>query len=360
MVRRCLGQVSLSRLTKFRFYVNSTTGASQWEHPSGPAYAGQPAATPQPAYYAPVQPQYGQPAATPQQGYYPPAQQQYAQQGFAPPQSAAQPAAPAKTGIMGKLSNLDPKAQTALAVGGGLAAGALLEHEIDEFKGRPHFPQHGGNHHVFGTMAGLIGAAGAGVLGTKLFGGMGQSAQAAPLPPAPSAYPAMSPQAPGYPASPPGAAAYPVQAQPPPAYPGQPVQPGAPGSGPGLGGLGKFAVGSAVGVAGALAVNEASSLFHHHQGGASAGAPTAAGGGGGMTSFLGGITHSGPRLVIHAAAYADRDVTDKVKARISPDQILTIENMNDEFGDPWPEANRKMFSVLYQYGDRPLEVWAGR
>jgi hypothetical protein len=65
-------------------------------------------------------------------------------------------------------------------------------------------------------------------------------------------------------------------------------------------------------------------------------------------------------LTIHAAAFADVDVTAKVRARVSPEQVLTIENLTDEFGDPWPEAKRKMFSVLYQFGDRPLEVWAGR
>lgn len=332
--------------------MNATTGASQWENPSGPAYASQPAATPQP-------------------GYYPPAQPQYPQQGFALPQTAAQPAAPANTGIMGKLSNLDPKAQTALAVGGGLAAGALLEHEVKEFT-TPHYPHHGGHHHVLGTMAGLMGAAGAGALGAKLFGGMGQSAQGAPPPPAPQGYPAQAPGAPGYPASPPiapgypaaplGAPAYPAQAPPPSGYPGQPAPPppGAPGSGPGLGGLGKFAMGGAAGMAGALVASEASNLLHHHR--SQDGASTAVGGGGGISSFLGGITHTGPRLYIHVAAFADRDVTDKVRALVTPQQEFTLEGgkMKDEFGDPWPEVGRKMFSIMYQYGDRPLEVWAGR
>jgi len=321
--------------------------------PAQPQYNGQPAATVQPAYYAPTQPQYGgQPAATVQPNSYPPPQPQYGQQAFAPPPIAGQQAAPTKTGILGKLSNLDPKAQTALAVGGGLAAGALLEHEIDEFKDKPHFPHHGGGHyHIFGTMAGLIGAAGAGALGTKLLGGMGQSAQAAPPPPASQPY--LGTQA--------GAPAYPAQTPPPPAYANQPVPPpGAPSSSPGMGGLGKLAMGGAAGMAaGALAVGGASSMLHHYHD--QGGAPTAAGGGGGaMSSFLGGITHSGPRLIIHAAAYADKDVTDRVKALVTPDQVLSIGNLNDEFGDPWPEAKRKMFSVLYQYGDRPLEVWAGR
>ena len=67
--------------------------------------------------------------------------------------------------------------------------------------------------------------------------------------------------------------------------------------------------------------------------------------------------YSGPRLIIHAAAYADRDITDKVKAKVTPDQVLTLAKWNDEFGDPWPEVGRKSLSILYQYGDRPLEIW---
>jgi hypothetical protein len=78
--------------------------------------------------------------------------------------------------------------------------------------------------------------------------------------------------------------------------------------------------------------------------------------------FFGGPAQSGSRLTIHGAAYADMDVTAKVIALVTPDQVLSLDckKLNDEFGDPWPENGRKSFSVLYQYGDRPLEVWAGR
>jgi hypothetical protein len=283
---------------------------------------------------------------------------------------------------MGKLGNIDLKAQTALAVSGGLATGALLEHEIEKF----HISGHGGHHNVLGTMAGLIGAAGAGALGAKLFGGMGQAAQAAPPPSAPPTYPALPPGAPAYPASSPGAPVYPIQAPPPPVvYPSQPMPPVAPASGPGLGGLEKLEVGGAAGVAGALATSGASNgastgaptpaakpelgsaasvtgalAASAASSGASAEAPTVAGESDGKASSLDSPTHSGPRLIIHGAAYADKDVTEKVRALVTPEQVLNFGNFNGEFGDPWPENPRKVFSILYQYGERPLEVWAGR
>ena len=97
-------------------------------------------------------------------------------------------------------------------------------------------------------------------------------------------------------------------------------------------------------------------LLHHHDGQGQE--SIASGGIGRIGSFLGGAT--GPPLHIHAAAYADRDVTDGVRSLVTADQKLTITNLFDEFGDPWPEAKQKGFNCLYQYGDRPLEVWASR
>ena len=292
--------------------MNQTTGALQWDHPSA-----------------------SQHPSTPQSSYYPSPQPQYTQQGFAPPPAAAQSPVPAKAGIMGKLSSLDPKAQTALAVGGGMVAGAFMEHEVEEFSDRPHFSHHhhAEQHFGLGSMAALLGSAGAGALGAKFFGRKGQTAQTVPQ-------------------------AYPVQAPPPPGYPGQSPPPGNPNSGPGFGSLGNFAAGGAAGMAGAFAAHEASNVLHHHHHQNQGGVPTTAGGSGGTGSFLGGLTYSGPRLTIHAAAYADADVTDRVRALVSPEQVLTIKSMNDDFGNPWPEVDRKSFTVLYQYGDRPLEVWA--
>ena len=242
---------------------------------------------------------------------------------------------------MGKLSNLDPKAQTALAVGGGMLAGAFLEHEVEEFSERPQYSHHHAERHFgLGSITALLGSAGAGALGAKFFGRKGPAGAQS------------------------GSQAYPVQQAtlPPSGYPGQSLPPlGNSNSGHGFGSLGNFAAGGAAGMAGAFAVHETSNLLHHHHHQNQGGVPptTAGGSGGGMGSFLGGPMYSGPRLTIHAAAYADVDVTDRVRALVSPEQVLTIKSMKDEFADPWPEVERKSLSVLYQYGDRPMEVWAG-
>jgi hypothetical protein len=183
-------------------------------------------------------------------------------------------------------------------------------------------------------MAGLLGAAGAGALGAKLsgfFGGRKGSGQASPPVGAVPAYPG--------PISPAPAPAAPVAASP----------------GPGFGGPGAFAAGPAAG----YALGEAANPFYHgNPGGPPPGVTTGEGAG----SFFGGFAQSGPRLIIHGATYADADVTAKVMALVTPDQVLSLDckKLNDEFGDPWPENGRKGFNVLYQYGDRPLEVWAGR
>ena len=71
--------------------------------------------------------------------------------------------------------------------------------------------------------------------------------------------------------------------------------------------------------------------------------------------------NSGPRLTIHAAAFADKDVTGGVRTLANTDQQISLQKkLTEEFGEPWPEAKRKGLSILYQYGDRPMEVWAGR
>jgi hypothetical protein len=255
------------------------------------------------------------------------------------------------------LSNLDPKAQAALAVGGGLAAGALLEHEISGSTGpRQHWGHQGGEHHLLGSVAGLLGAAGAGALGAKLLGGKGQAAQNASLSQLPQSHPTMQQPTPlqGYPGPQPAAPNY---STPPPSY--GPVPPAPPGGPPNssLGGLGKFAAGGAAGVVGALALDEASHVFH--QGGKDE-APPPPGGppDSGIGSLFGRPTPSCPRLHIYGATISDKDVTDACRTKIDPDQSLKIGDMVKEFGDPWPENNVKQFTCLYQYGDRPLEIWA--
>jgi hypothetical protein len=70
-------------------------------------------------------------------------------------------------------------------------------------------------------------------------------------------------------------------------------------------------------------------------------------------------TGPAPPLHIICAAYADQDVTNIVRRMVTPGQVLTVDtnNMIQHFGDPWP-GNRKQFSVLYTYGQRPWELAA--
>ncbi len=76
-----------------------------------------------------------------------------------------------------------------------------------------------------------------------------------------------------------------------------------------------------------------------------------------MPAALGG--GNAPRLNIICAAYCDRDVTNAVRSLIKPGQILEVDTnkLVEMFGDPWPD-NRKQFSVLYSYGQRPWELAA--
>jgi hypothetical protein len=182
-------------------------------------------------------------------------------------------------------------------------------------------------------MAGLLGTAGAGALGAKLSGCFGKkdNAQATPPVAAASAYPGPIPPAPA------------------------PAAPVAAGPGPGFGGPDTFAAGTAAGYASGGVANP---FYYGSPGGPPPGATTGESAG----SFYGGLAQPGPRMITHGATYADMDVTAKVIALVTPDQVLSLDckKLDDEFGDPWPGNGRKSFSVLYQYGDRPLEVWAGR
>ena len=78
-----------------------------------------------------------------------------------------------------------------------------------------------------------------------------------------------------------------------------------------------------------------------------------------MGSLQGGPFKAGPRLIIHAATFADKDITETIRTLVSTEQQISFQKkFTEEFGDPWPEAKRKGLSILYQYGDRPMEVWA--
>jgi hypothetical protein len=249
-------------------------------------------------------------------------------------------------GVFGKLSNMNPKTQTALAVGGGVLAGAFLDHEVHEHTGAPVYQQNSGHHHMLGDVAGLLGAAGVGALGAKFFGKKTQAAQPG-MPP--QGYPPMQPGAPVY-----GAPAFPSVGPP----PGNPGTNPSPGFG-GLGSLGKLAAGGAAGLAGGLAVGEATNFFHHHNQNAS-NPPPAPGVGGGALSFFSNMTNPEQSLHILAATYSDKDVTYTATQMINSQQQLFLENIIEAFGDPWPEVQRKSFSAVYQYGNRPLEIFAGR
>jgi hypothetical protein len=250
-----------------RFYIHSASNTSQWDHPG---YAAQPA-TPQP----------------------PPA---YSPYGSAAPQTGGQTAGQGERGIMDKVNNLDPRAQTALAVGGGVVAGALLEHKFEEF-------EHHHHHHNKHGLEGLLGAAGGGALGAKMSGLSGLS---------------------------------------------------------GLLG-GKQSAGQGYGPTHNYTPHATGGNWGRHQkpNGHRPGAAPGAAAGWGPAAYK--PRHSGPPLFIHAAAFADADVTDRVRRLVTHEQTISIEcaKFKEEFGDPWPESDVKMFNILYQYGDRPYEVWAG-
>lgn len=206
-----------------------------------------------------------------------------------------------------------------------------MGHEMTEHK--PHF---GDRHNIFGSMATVIGSAGVGALGAKLFGGKTKPQAASPPQPAPSPAHAATW------ASPPPYQSYPAVHSSPSVYP-VPMGPPMPLNGPNHGQYGTAMSGA--------------TNFSHNQHQPMSPPPTT--GSGATGAFYGGSSPSGPRLIIHAAYFADKDVTEKVRMLVRPEQKISFEKMKDEFGDPWPEAERKALSILYQYGDRPMEVWAG-
>jgi hypothetical protein len=190
-------------------------------------------------------------------------------------------------------------------------------------------------------MTTFLGGASVGALGAKFFGGR------KPNQPTYDASSASHPQYPGYHTSPPPEPFYPAQSPPFPVHTSQMMPPG-PGHYAG-------AVGAAAGATSMMAVNAVSNYPQNHYHQPPGGLPATGG------TFHSGSFNSGPRLVIHAATFADKDVTEKVRMLVNSEQQISIQKkMTEEFGDPWPESTRKGLSILYQYGDRPMEVWAGR
>ncbi|KAE8446366.1 hypothetical protein EG329_012115 [Mollisiaceae sp. DMI_Dod_QoI] len=70
-------------------------------------------------------------------------------------------------------------------------------------------------------------------------------------------------------------------------------------------------------------------------------------------------TGPSPPLHIVCAAYSDQDVTHIVRRMVTPGQSIDFDGdtFAVHFGDPWP-GNRKQFSVIYAYGQRPWELAA--
>lgn len=65
-----------------------------------------------------------------------------------------------------------------------------------------------------------------------------------------------------------------------------------------------------------------------------------------------------PPLNIYGAVFADQDVTAVARSLAARDQTLSLkgETLVTQFGNLWPETARKSFSMLYSYGDRPMEL----
>jgi hypothetical protein len=68
-----------------------------------------------------------------------------------------------------------------------------------------------------------------------------------------------------------------------------------------------------------------------------------------------------PRLKIHAAVFADLDITDKVQSMVTVDQTLSLDCMraNEYFGSVW-YGTRKAICILYQYEGREMELLVTR
>lgn len=202
---------------------------------------------------------------------------------------------------------MDPKMQTALGVGGGMLAGAALEHEVSEFTH---------HHHHLGPMGALLGA---GALGSALGGMFGKKNNAQPVQ-SPQSSVAPVPTPPAVPAAPtPGYSAPPPGGAPSTAKPNH---------------LANVAMGGLAGVAGAAAIEGVSNMVHHHHHEGGVPPPGATN----LGQFMGGSSYKGPPLYIHAAAFGDKDVTHQVRSMVDEQQqfVIKMGESKTTFGDPWP------------------------
>jgi hypothetical protein len=80
--------------------------------------------------------------------------------------------------------------------------------------------------------------------------------------------------------------------------------------------------------------------------------------GGGLSGLAQSFGFSNrPHLQIHSANFGGLDVTERARNLIKPDQTLSLDTncAYNVLSDPWP-ANLKSILILYQYGNRPLEL----
>jgi hypothetical protein len=118
-------------------------------------------------------------------------------------------------------------------------------------------------------------------------------------------------------------------------------------------------MGAGAGVATAMAAHGVSNTLHHKQQEPHAGSGPSFG-----ASLMNHMSNAGkPRLIIHAATFCDADITQKVRNLVKDDQTFVTagDKLVESFEDPWPESGKhRGFVVLYQYGERPMEVLAAK
>ncbi|KAF4345563.1 hypothetical protein FBEOM_513 [Fusarium beomiforme] len=215
--------------------------------------------------------------------------------------------------------------KTAFAMGGGFLAGSALHNKFGK-----HHESHG-HQDGFGKVAQSFAVAGAGAVGAKIMGLFGNKNQVQqPAVQTTTHTHTQTHYYPVYVPAPQASPAPPYYGQHPPSYH-------------------QTSTSEPVGVAPGV---QSFSPPHH-----AGSMPTPIHGPGSMGAFQ---PQSGPPLQIYGAVFVDKDVTQAVRSLVTPQQTLQIagDSLVEQFGDPWPEVERKMFNVLYSYGDRPMELLA--
>lgn len=215
--------------------------------------------------------------------------------------------------------------KTSLALGGSFLAGSFLRNKLENHQESP--GQQGG----LGKVAQSVAIAGTGAVGAKIMGLFGNKQQQQP-----AVQTVTHTQTHFYPVYVPG-----PQASPQPPYNNQYP--------PGDSNYSHTPTGVTAGVASGV-----QSFSSSHQTGSmpmSLQSPI---------TTVASPSQSGPPLHIYGAVFADVDVTQIVRSLVTRQQTLQIKGdaLVQQFGDPWPEVERKMFNVLYSYADRPMELIA--